>query len=191
MFSEKAPLYYVKAKDGKMEVYAGKDEAGKAKTIKHDYVTGRLNKIEYSESQYNNETIKAWKLYLKGESGTAVLTLSYSSGFTRSVFNSLSKADLNLPIRFGCYVKNDYNTPSLSQNGEWLKWQFPIEEVPKTSKVKVGSKEVVDDAAAVAWTEEVVKALQAKLSQQPTQSEAAEEVFGEAPAESELDALPF
>jgi hypothetical protein len=159
MFEDRQPIYYVKAKNGKMLASRGKGDS--KETTEHDYVTGKVTGIKYGESTYNGEIIKSWRVSLQGESGAAILTLGYSSGFTRSFLNALLTADLRKPIKFGCYVKNEFNAPSLIQDNQILRWKY--QEMPKTKKVMVGSKEVIDDSEAVKWTEGLVKEIENKL----------------------------
>jgi predicted transcriptional regulator len=189
MFENRKPLMYVKpTKEGKMFVDMGKNEDGTRKIVSYDYVTGKVLSINLAESTYNNEIIKSWKIKLQDSDNEAVLTVGHSSGFTRGLMNSLANADFTRPIKFGCYVKNEYLQPSLYQNGQLLKWKY--EEMPKSDKVKVGSKDVYDDTLVIAWLEKLVAEINEKINAAPkeaTQVEAAQEVFTPA----DLDSLPF
>lgn len=160
MFEDRGPVYYIKPKDGKMHVVTGKGE--NKETTEHDYVVARVTDIQEGEFVYNNEKIKSWRITLQGDQ-RAILTLGYSSGFTRSMLNSLANADLNRPVKLGCYVnKANFNSPSVIQDGKIVKWKF--QEMPKTEKVKVGSKEAINDEKAVEWTKEIVKEIQIQLN---------------------------
>lgn len=180
MFEDRGPMYWVKAKDGKMIVTTGKGE--NKKVTEHDYIVGKVTGLEYAESVYNGEQIKSWKITLKGDTMSAVLGISFSSGFTRSLLNSLANADLTQPVKLGCYInKAGFNSPSVIQGNDVVRWLH--QEMPKTEKVKVGSKEVINDEEAVKWTQELVKSIQDKLKPGKL-----EEVFAE---EIVPDDLPF
>jgi hypothetical protein len=161
MFENRSPVYFCKFKNGKVEKYCGKDGDGKRIVELYDFVIGKVSDIDLHESTYNNEELKQWQVILKDNDATAILTLSYSSSFTRSFFNALAAADLTKPIKFGCYLQNDFNCPSLRQNGDIIRWKY--QEMPKTERVKIGSKEVINDEKAVKWTQELINEIKGKL----------------------------
>lgn len=156
-------MFFITPREGKMEVYLGKNPDGSRIVEKYDYVTGTVRGIESSEYVYNNEAIKQWKLKLQDGENIAIITLGYSSGFTRGLINSLLAADLSKPLKFGCYMSGEFNCPSIIQNNDIVKWKFPSTEVPKTEKVKVGSKEVINDERVVAWIIEKVAEINALI----------------------------
>lgn len=189
MFENRKPLMYVKpTKEGKMQVDMGKNPNGTRKTVTYDNVIGKVLSIVLAESTYNNEVIKSWKIRLQDSNNEAVLSVGHSSGFTRGLMNSLANADFSKPIKFGCYLKNEFLQPSLYQNDQPLRWKY--EEMPKSDKVKVGSKDVYDDTAVIAWLEKLVAEINEKINAAPkeaTQIEAAQEVF----TPTDLEDLPF
>lgn len=180
MFSNNPKPAYVKAKNGKMIV-----KMADKTTQEFDQVEGRITSIAFHESEYQGETIKSWRIYLESGEQRAILTVGYSSSFTKSLINSLLAANLSEPISFSCYVKNDYNQPSVRQNNQIVKWKFPIEEVPKAEKVTVGTKEVTDDSKVAAWIAEKVEEINSKLK--PSTPSKTEEVAEEV----DLEDLPF
>lgn len=194
MFENRKPLLYIKVtKEGKMQVDMGKNADGTRKTETYDYVTAKVESVSYAESTYNNEIIKSWKIKLLDDTNSAILTIGHSSGFTRGLLNSLANANLDHPVKFGCYMKNKYLQPSLYQFDQPLKWKY--EEMPKSDKVKVGSKDVYDDTKVIEWLEKLVAEINSKIK--PVKSELvqeAENVFASTPEElkeAELNDLPF
>lgn len=168
MFEDRQKRSYAKLKDGKVEVYIGKDKEGKKIVETRDRIVARVTGIKEKEFEYQGEKMQAWVVELADADSQAELSLGYSSNFTRGFFNSLLAADFTKPISISCYVKEFegkvYNTPSLWQNDVMLKWVK--EEMPKTKKVKVGSKIVIDDADAVKWTVELVEEINKKIASQ-------------------------
>jgi len=184
---------YVKPRDGKMLVYRGKNSNGEAINESFDRVSGIVKEISIRESEWNGEQIKSWNIKIVDGEETYILTLGYSNGFTRGFFNSLISADLSKPIKFGCYVKNEYNCPSLIQNEGIVRWKYGVDQMPKTEKVKIGTKEVIDDTKAVEWMLKVVDEIQANIK-----NFEAVEIFGgeevkktEEFKSEESDILPF
>jgi hypothetical protein len=160
MFENRENCFYLKAKNGKILATQGK---GSQKTVtEHDFVVGKIINIKYVESLFNMEKIKSWNVVIKGENGVGILTIGYSSNFARSFFNALCNANIKKPIKFGCYVKNDYNLPVLLQNEEMIKWKY--QEIPKAERVQVGSKEVFNDDNVAKWITERVEEILAKLN---------------------------
>lgn len=166
MFTDRQPISYAKFKDGKVLVYRGKNPDGTRKEDAYDYVSGQVTDVYEKENEYKGETIKSWQVVIHDNQDVAILSLGYSSGFTRGFFNSLANADLSAPIRFGCYVKGnekgEFNCSSLYQNGENIRWKY--DEVPKTETVMVGTKKVINDEEAVKWTHKVVDEIKAQLT---------------------------
>ncbi len=187
MFEDKQKVMYAKLKDGRVEVYAGKDESGNKIIHHHDRIVARVTEVKEKEFEYNGEKMRSWTVSLATEYDKAELSLGYSSNFTRSFFNSLLAADFSKPISISCYVKEyegkEYNTPSLWQNDEMLKWQK--ETMPKTGRVKVGSKEVIDDSEAIEWTIKLVEELNVKIHSQKPKVETV------APTEDEFLGIDF
>ena len=166
MFENKEALHYCKLKDGKVEVYKGKASDGTKIIETFDRIKARVEDISLRESEYQGEKIKTWQIRLVDSEGEkAVLSLGYSSGFTRGFFNSLVNADLSAPILIGCYVrvtdKGDFNSTSLIKHGEVVRWKY--DNVPQTEKIKVGSKDVIDDSKAIEWMLKVIEEIKAKL----------------------------
>lgn len=164
MLENRTPITYLKPKDGKMLAYKGKDENGVTKFEKYDRVGGMLTDITVKFGEYNGEETKNWQLRLQDGEETYIVTFGYSSGFSRGMFNSLANADLNKPVKIGCYVKNEYNCPSVIQEGVGIvRWKYGVDAIPKTEKVQVGSKEVINDEKAVDWMLKVVEDIKARL----------------------------
>jgi hypothetical protein len=162
MFEDRQKTAYAKLKNGKVEVYQGKG----VDPLLRDRIVARVTGVKEKEFEYQGEQMKSWVVNFVDESGdVAELSLGYSSGFTRGFFNSLAAADFSKPISISCYVKiyegKEYNTPSLWQNNEMLKWVK--EDMPKTKRVKVGSKSVIDDADAIEWTKGLVNEINNKI----------------------------
>ena len=168
MYENKPQVSYCRMKNGSIEVYRGKDEKGGKIVEKFDRVTARLKDVKLATSQYNGEEIKSWQLLLEDDKGeSSIMSLSYSSGTTRGVFNSLVGGNLSKPISFSCYVKvgekGEFNCPSLWQDNQMMRWKY--NDIPKTEKIKVGSKEVIDDAKALTWMLGVIEEIKAKLAE--------------------------
>ncbi len=177
MFEDRQTKAYAKLKDGKVEVYKGKDDEGKKIVQTHDRIVAKVVGVKEKDFEYQGEKMKAWDVSLVSGEDEAELSLGYSSNFTRGFFNSLLAADFTKPISISCYVKEyegkEYNTPSLWQDDEMLKWVK--EDMPKTKRVKVGSKEVIDDEEAVVWTVKLVEEINAKIQEgKPVKQEAPE-----------------
>ena len=195
MFEDRQKKMYAKLKNGRVEVYGGKDENGEKIIRHHDRIVAEVTEIKEREFEYNGEKMQSWVIGLVSGEDHAELTLGYSSNFTRGFFNSLLAADFTKPISISCYVKEwegkQYNTPSLWQNNEMLKWVK--EEMPKTERVKVGSKEVIDDAKAVEWTIKLVEEINTKIqNQRPAKEKDADPLESmEDSLDDSLEDLPF
>jgi hypothetical protein len=195
MLENRTPVTYLKPKDGKMLAYRGKDENGVTKFEKFDRVGGLLTDISVKTGEYNGEETKNWQLRLQDGDEAYVVTFGYSSGFSRGMFNSLANADLNKPVKIGCYVKNEYNCPSVMQEGVGIvRWKYGVDMIPKTEKVQVGSKEVVNDEKAVDWMLKVVEDIKSRLpkastSESVSTDEALEIMGGELVEEAEKKSL--
>lgn len=181
MFSNSPKPAYVKAKDGKMHVKLNNQ------TQEFDNVEGRLASISYHESEYQGETIKQWRLYLENGNDRAILSIGFSGSFTKGLINSLLSADLSQPIMFSCYMKNDYNQPSIKQAGQIVKWKYQLDEIPKPKKVTVGTKEVTDDSEVAAWITQQVEFINSLLKKSIPATKPVETTD----EPSELDDLPF
>jgi hypothetical protein len=177
MFSNNQRPAYVKAKEGKMIA-----RLPNGSTESYDNVEGRISDISLRESQYNGENIKQWNISLGGNLDRAIFTVGYSSSFTKSLINSLLSADLSKPVVLSCYMKNDYNQPSVKQDGQIIRWKYDISEVPRPEKIMVGSKEVSDDSKVAEWIEEKVKELNARIKAKPVVEDTEElHDFGDLP----------
>lgn len=161
MLENRNSANYCGLKDGKVEVYRGRDEAGNKKIEKFDRLIGTVVDISEREWEYKGEPMKSWNVKIVDGEEVYILSLSYSSGFTRGFFNSLVNADLKNPVLISCYVKNDYNNPSVSQGYDLVRWKY--KDMPKAETVKVGSKEVKDDSKAVEWMLKIVEEIRAQL----------------------------
>lgn len=162
MFENKQKAIFAKMKDGKIVVYMGKNEDGTPKTASYDTMSGIIKGITLKEGTYNGEIVKNWNIRVEDNGEVVFLTIGYSSGFTRGLLNSLCNADLSKPITLSCYVKNDYNCASLSQNAEIIRWKY--DNCPKTKKIMVGSKEVVDDSDAIQWMLGLIQEITQKIN---------------------------
>jgi hypothetical protein len=162
MFENRTPVSFVKAKDGKMLVSQGKNADGTVKeALKFDSVTGKIIDITTREFQYNGKPILTWQVTLLNGNETAIFSMAYSSNFARSFFNSVANGDLKKAFKLSCYVKNEFNSPTVVQDGQLVRWKYS--EMPKLEDVIVGSKTIKDDAKAVAWTEQVVQEIKALI----------------------------
>lgn len=198
MFENRTPINHCKLFQGKVEVYQGKNEDGTKKLAYYDRIIAYVTGISLKDFDYNGEKIQAWKIGLRDENGDlAILSLGYSSGATRGFFNSLVAADLTKPISIGCYVKitdhGEFNLPSIAQGGKLVRWKY--NDVPRTERTKVGSKDVINDEKATVWMLAVVKEIQEKLQSLPpvTAKQLAKDLDGVIVPDgtAELNDLPF
>lgn len=189
MFENRTPISYCKLKNGNVEVSRGKDKDGNRIVQMYDRIVARVTGITEKTGEYNGEKIKSWNIHLEDANGElAILSIGHSSGFTRGLFNCLANADLSRPLSISCYVKStergDMNCPSLSQDNELIRWKYP--EMPKTEKVMVGSKEVINDEKALAWMMGVVDEIIASIPTKKPEVTGPSKPVGEM-SESEID----
>lgn len=196
MFENRQPIAYCSLKDGKVQVYKGKDKDGKKQYDTFDQLTAKVTAITEKTSEYNGQPIKSWQVALEDEKGEiAMLQLGYSSGFTRGFFNALANADLSRPIRISCYTKStpegDWDSPSIAQGPDLVRWKYEAAEIPKVKKEMYKGKEIYDDEAAMKWLKGVIEEIKANIPKSLTTKEVADVFTGDEVDDGIPSDLPF
>lgn len=145
---------YLKIKDGK--IHEGENT--------YTTVRGYLKGIDMKEKEFKGEIAKYWYINIKSETGDYYcLTLSYSSGVAKSLFNSLANApDFSKQIRIDTYVKGEFTNISTFLDDDKLYWKY--NEFPPIEEVKVGNKVVKDDSKRMKVFEEIVQEINSKIN---------------------------
>jgi hypothetical protein len=191
MFTDKQPISYCKLRSGKVEVYQGKDK----EPARFDFMSGIVTDIRSKTNEWKGEEIKSWEIVLQDGEELHILSLGYSSSLTRGFFNILASADVSRPVRIGCYVKitdkGEWTCPSISQDGELLRWKD--ENPPKTEAIIVKNKKIIDDEEAVKWMLALIDEIKVGLHpvQKVEAKEVAEIMGGEVVDEEMPSDLPF
>jgi hypothetical protein len=133
----------------------GEDKKIKPSSETCTTISGNLIKIELKDREFNNQINKHAILYIKDGDDTYHLDLTYRLS-TRSLFNAL----INLPdaknISIGIYEsKKGFETFSLRQNDEVIKWKYTLEEQPAVEEMvnKAGTKKLTDYSEVDAFFE--------------------------------------
>lgn len=158
----------IRFKGGKLMSYAGKDEDGLAMYDDYDYTKGFVSDIKKTKFEYQNEQIDQFEIYLNDKQGAGViLTLSYKTYFTRKLLNSLANADLSKQVELGAYMKDGYQVPFVRQDGEFVRWKYNIDQMPKKE----------EDPSE--WIDSIYLEIKSRCrtDYQPKQTESAKEVF--------------
>jgi hypothetical protein len=98
-------------------------------------ISGDLSKIDFKEREYNEKTTKHVVLFIRDGADTYHLDLTYRLS-TRSLFNSLLSLANPKGIEIGIYRnKKGFETFSVRQGGEMVKWKHELDAQPKGYKM--------------------------------------------------------
>lgn len=122
-------------------------------------VSGSIIRVDFKNREWNNQINKHAIFYVKDGNDTYHIDFTYRLA-SRSLFNailSLTSAD-NLSI--GIYEsKKGYETFSLRQNDEIIKWKYTLEEQPQAEEItnKAGTKKITDFSEVDQFFEDVLR----------------------------------
>ncbi len=190
--------------DGHFAVTANPNEEGAVSRINknnmevweylYNSMTGRITGIATHESEYG----KSWKVTIQDGPEKYILTLPYSSRYTKGFMYRIGNVDLaqDVELRIGKFPKDGKEIAFLTlfQGGEKIQPMWTKDnpgEMPQMVRVKIRGQETWDDSDQLAYLETFVNtAIIPKLqSLNPTHDEVPEtpQVTEEAP----VDDLPF
>lgn len=128
----------------------------------YDFVEGKLVDITHRLREFKGEQIKYWYIDLEAEGGvTYSLSLHYTSGVAKSIFNALASADTLGTIKIETYQSGEFTKAVVYNNGERLSWKY--KELPPIEEVKVGDKIIKDDTRRMFFFAELAKELKRKI----------------------------
>ena len=148
---------YLNVKDGKIRY---KKPSGEESL--YDYVEGILIDITHKPREFNGETIEYWYIDFLAEGGTIYsLSLHYSSGVAKSIFNALASADKLGKIRIETYQSGGFTKAIVYNDGERLSWKYT--DMPPIEEVKVGGKIVKDDTKRMEFFKKLTQEIKLKI----------------------------
>lgn len=166
MYEDKAIIERARfRKDGKLEVYQGKDLQGNVITLLTDYIVGYITDITEYKSVYNNIEQPYLRIHFVDENQVkSTLQVHELSYFTRSLFNKLLGADLNKMVKIGSWVKDEYINPVVYQDDVRVEWKYDPKTLPKAKEVKLESGDLAKDNGDVRkWIAETIVELKNML----------------------------
>lgn len=154
----KQPRAYLNLKDGRIRV---KKSSGDE--IFYDYIEGKLVDISHRPREFNGETVEYWYLDIQVESGTIYsLSLHYSSGVAKSIFNALASAETLGTIKLETYQSNGFTKAVVYNNGEKLSWKYT--EIPPIEEIQAGGKVVKDDTKRMEFFKGIAESIKRKIA---------------------------
>ena len=130
----------------------------------HDYVEGELVDVKTRENDYG----KDWQITMFDGDDKYVLSMPYSSGYSKGFLFAIPNANLSRPIRFTPWMKEvepgkKKTALYLNQEsaGKWeaVKWAYTKEEpngLPQMKQVKIKGKETWDDSEQLDFLEAMI-----------------------------------
>ena len=113
----------------------GEDEKIAKTSETADTVSGDLTKIDFKEREHKGKKNKHVVLFVKDGGDTYHLDLTYRIS-TRSLYNSMLSLSSPKGISIGIYRnKKGFETFSLRQNNDTVKWKYELAELPKAEAI--------------------------------------------------------
>lgn len=118
------------------------------------YLEGHLTDIEILEDEYQGDKYLKLSLKINDGSESFLLQMRLDSGYGRAFCCIIPNANLEWPMKISPSFKDDRGGLFIKQNGAALKWYFNKDnprDLPQLKKVKVGNKELWDNADQQAY----------------------------------------
>jgi predicted DNA-binding transcriptional regulator AlpA len=119
--------------------------------------SGKITKVTTRDSDYGKE----WQVYLEDESGTAILSMRYSSGYASAFLKALPNVDLTQPVILTPNLKIEGDKKRtgmfINQNGQSVKWFYTKDTpngLPQLEQIKVKGVATWDDSKMMEFLEQ-------------------------------------
>lgn len=149
---------YLNIKEGKI---IRRDRTGQE--TQFTYVEGILAGISKKDREFKGEMVPYWYLDIQDPSGGDLYSLSihYSSGVAKSIFNALASAENLGKIRIEVYQSGDFTKAVVYNNGARLSWKYP--ELPPIEELKLGGRTVKDDSKRMEFIDQIAREVQENI----------------------------
>lgn len=128
----------------------------------YTFVEGYLTGISKRDREFKGELIPYWYIDLQEPDGGEIYSLSihYSSGVAKSIFNALASAEEPGKIRIETYQSGEFTKAVVYCNGKKLNWKY---ELPPLEEVQLGGRTVKDDSKRMAFIEGIAQEITGRI----------------------------